>query len=92
MEQMIAQCTQMMGMMGGNGMMGGMMNGGMMAWGTLLVLALIVAGVVLLSRLFTPRRGGAGTALNILQERYARGEIDVEEYQERRSVLLTSQT
>ncbi len=91
---MIEQCTEMMrnmgGMMGG-GMMGGNMMGGMM-WsmmlGTILILILVIVGVVLLVRLLWNRvDGGKTDALNILQERFARGEINLEEYQERRSVL-----
>ena len=98
MEQMIEQCTGMMRDMGGmmnggmmnggmmNGMMGGMM-GGMML-GTLLLIALLVAGIVLLAR-FLSNRGDHGQvdALRILRERFARGEIGTEEYQERLSTL-----
>ncbi len=94
MQQMIDQCSQMMGnmmnngMMMGGGMMGGMMN--MMLVGTLLVLALVIAGVVLLVRLFRTRAGATErTPLTILQERFARGELDIEEYQQRRSVLVS---
>jgi putative membrane protein len=69
----------MMGMMCG---MGGMFIGG------LLLFALVVAGVVLLLN----SRGGAGrgasSALQILDERLARGEIDQTDYQERRELLL----
>lgn len=81
---MIEQCMNMMG----GGMMGGMMLP--MLLGMLLVGVLIVAGLVFLIRHFSS--GGAGTdskALNILQERYARGELDNEDYQERRRVLET---
>ena len=84
---MIDQCAQMMGGMMGNGMMGdGMM--GMMLGGTLLVLALVIGGVVLLGRVLRPRAGAAEhTPLTILQERFARGELGIEEYQERCSIL-----
>jgi putative membrane protein len=76
----------------GPGGWGGMMLGGGLAmvifWGGIILL------VVLLARWF----GGAGsahqsanpprqTALEILQERYARGEIDKTEYEERRKTL-----
>ncbi len=94
MQQMIDQCSQMMGnmmnngMMMGGGMMGGMMN--MMLFGTLLVVALVVAGVVLLLRLFRTRiNASERTPLTILQERFARGELNIEEYQERRSILAS---
>ena len=96
MEQMIEQCTQMMklsgtgmmnGMMGSTGMMGGMMS--TMAFGMLLGVALLIIGIMLLLRWLTTRNGNrTGDALAILQERFARGDIGVEEYQERRSILL----
>ena len=76
-------------MMGGN-MMGGMMGGMMwpMLLGMLLLWTLAIVGIVLLVRiLWTRTGGGKDDALGMLQERYARGEIDREEYQERRSVL-----
>ena len=53
----------------------------------------IIVGVVLLIRYFTTGQGGGGAAqgsrdpLDILKERYARGEIDTEEYEERRKIL-----
>ena len=59
----------------------------------LLFLALIVAGAVLVVRAFWDRSGsgqawkGDREALRILEERYARGEIDREEFEERRRVL-----
>lgn len=76
----------------GPGGWGGMMVGGSLTmvifWGGIILL------VVLLARWF----GGSGpahqsaspprqTALEILQERYARGEIDKTEYEERRKTL-----
>lgn len=99
MEQMIDQCTKMMRMMGsgmmGSGMMSGNMMGGMMAgmmWpallGGLLIAVLIAAGIVLLVRAARRPAPGARTApLEILRERFARGEIDIEQYQQRASVL-----
>ncbi len=76
------------GMMMGGGMMGGML--GMMLVGTFLVLALVMAGVVLLVRVFRTHAGAAEhTPLTLLQERFARGELDIEEYQERRSILVS---
>lgn len=87
---MIEQCMEMMRGMGGmmgNGMMGGMML--MMFLGALLVLSLAVGGILLLVRRFSGRQArGSQSALSILQERFARGEIEREEYQER---LLTLQ-
>ena len=87
---MIEQCMEMMRMMGG-GMMGGMMGGSMMApllfW-TLLLVAVVGIGVVLLTRVLKPGTSGAGIAVQILLERFARGEIDREEYEERRRMLV----
>jgi len=59
----------------------------------ILVLAAVIAVAVLLVRwLGGSGRGEASppsgrTALDILKERYARGEIDKEEYEERRRIL-----
>ena len=60
----------------------------------ILVLAAAVALVVLLVRWLsgtshgTPSQGSSGRKpLDILKERYARGEIDREEFEERRRVL-----
>ena len=52
----------------------------------------VIGGIVLLLRSrggWGPPRGGGHreTAIDVLDGRYARGEIDVDEYQERRSVL-----
>ena len=99
---MVEQCTEMMRTMGGmmnggmmnGGMMGGMMNGmmGSMMWpmmlGILLLWMLLIVGVVLLVRLVWRRgQGSPSSALTVLQERFARGEIDREEYQESISIL-----
>lgn len=60
---------------------------------SLLFLALIAVGVVLVVRSFS--RGGQGPprdgsrALDILDERFARGEIDQQEYEERRRTLTS---
>jgi putative membrane protein len=90
MEQMIEQCTGMMGMMGGMGGMGSMMGGGMM-WpmlgSTLLLISLGVAGGVLLWRALQNRTTARQQPLEILQERFARGELDPEDYQQRLSML-----
>jgi putative membrane protein len=65
----------------------------MVVW-LLLLAALIVAAVLVVLRLWG-RGGGWGAArtreeshaLRILEERYARGEIDREEFEERRRTL-----
>ncbi len=86
MQQMVEQCNQMMSGMMGPGMMGGMMLP--MFVGMLVVVALVVVGIMLLVRLLQSRmRNNEQTAYTLLAERYARGEIGLEEYQERRSVL-----
>ncbi len=75
-----------------------MMNGmdGMMGCGAAAVLwllfaALLVVGVVVLVRVLTERGVGSSTsassALEILEERFARGEIDPDEFEERRRAL-----
>ena len=81
-------------------MMDGMMGGGwvMMLLGFLLfllVVGAVVAGVVYLARGLSKPSGGAsaaqsrdgGSAQRVLDERYARGEIDKDEYEERRRSL-----
>lgn len=64
---------------------------GMMLMSFLFV-ALIVVGVVVLVRSSShdgqpPRAPGSDRALEILDERFARGEIDQAEYEERRRAL-----
>jgi putative membrane protein len=89
MQQMFAQCMNMMNMMGG------MMDGGMMGallWpvlgGTLFLIALVVTGAVLLLRALSHRMNTTQQQpLRLLQERFARGELDAEEYQQRLDVL-----
>jgi putative membrane protein len=56
---------------------------------TLLIVAALVVGVVLLVRYLAPRsaQGGNDGAERLLAERYARGDIDETEYQQRLSVL-----
>jgi putative membrane protein len=95
MQQMFAQWMNMiMNLMGG--MMGGSMMGttGTMLWlwpvlgGTLFLTALVVAGVVLLLRALSHRVNTTQQQpLRLLQERFARGELDAEEYQHRLSIL-----
>lgn len=86
----------MMGMMGCGGMMGG---GGMMLFGILLALALFALAVLGIWALIvwllrnnrtaagTPGSGGRNRARELLDERYARGELGTEEYRERREIL-----
>jgi putative membrane protein len=60
----------------------------------LVFLAVVVAGIVLALRGSSDRaidRGRGKNALDVLEERFARGEIDRDEYEERRRVLLDSQ-
>ncbi len=70
---------------------GGWWGFGMMLF-SLLFLGLIVVGVVFLVRSFSQddrsaHRSGGSRALDILDERFARGEIDQTEYEERRRTL-----
>jgi putative membrane protein len=60
----------------------------------ILVLVAVIAGVALVARWFglpygaqPPRTPPGRTPLDILKERFARGEIDKDEYEERRRVL-----
>jgi len=72
-------------------------NGMMGAWGwlnaffSILILALVIGGVIWLVRRLsgdtTSATTAAGGAEAILAERYARGEIDDQEYQQRLGVL-----
>lgn len=84
----------MMGMMGG-GMMSG---GGMMAFGILVTLALLALAVLGIWALIVWLRNNRNTApmsapaghnraRELLEERYARGELTTEEYRERLEVL-----
>jgi uncharacterized membrane protein len=98
---MVEQCTGMMRQMGnmmgdiGGMMSGGMMDGNMMGsmmwstiFGTIIGVTLLSVGIALLVRLLWTRVDSRKPdALSILQERFARGDIGLEEYQERRSVL-----
>jgi len=63
-------------------------------WAMLLFMALfwgvIVALVVWAVRQYRPRQepaAGGGDAMRILEERFARGEIDADEFQRRREIL-----
>ena len=90
MQQMFEQCNQMMSGMMGPGMMSGMMGGMMLRMfvGMLVVIALVIVGSMFLVRLLQSwTRHNEQSAYTLLAERYARGEIGLEEYRERRSVL-----
>lgn len=73
-----------------------MWQSGWMLFGPLMmiaVIAIIVVAVVLLMRRPNDHRPNVQvssneTAINILKERFARGEIDKDEYEERRRVLI----
>jgi putative membrane protein len=82
----------------GDGMMDmdGMMDGGMWSWLAWIALFLVVLAAIVITSIFvaralwrrqdgSPSRRDAG--LEILKERYARGEIDRDEYEERRKTL-----
>jgi putative membrane protein len=93
---MMDYCQQMMNGMLGSGLSGGGMMNGMMGMGGPMMLAmllfwtmLIVALVLLVHWLWTGRAAFAmnATARDILDQRYARGELDPEEYQRRRAEL-----
>lgn len=68
-------------------------------WGALIWLAsaafwvLLIAGIIALVRSHgggsSSFGGGSGSALAVLEERYARGEVSREEFFERRSVLMS---
>lgn len=76
--------------MDGYGMTGGFGYGGgfMILWGVL-----IIVGIVILVKWLGASNNSGGLpdngskALNILKERYARGEIDEQEFQKRKSDL-----
>jgi putative membrane protein len=78
--------------MGGGGMMGGWM----LLWSLVLValLALVVLGIVLVVRALGSQGGrdrdvpARPEALRTLEERFARGEFDRQEFEERRRTLL----
>jgi putative membrane protein len=67
--------------------------GGWMGWfGPVIGLAVVglaVAGIVALVRYYArqARKGGSDSALELLQKRYARGEISKEEFEEKRGNL-----
>ena len=90
---------QWQGGYGGWHMGPGMMGGWGMGWfGSIFMIAiwvLVIVGLVFLVKwLIQASRGGAGVvrssprAIDILKERYAKGEINKEEFEEKKRVLL----
>ncbi|ATO15272.1 hypothetical protein CO540_16690 [Micromonospora sp. WMMA2032] len=67
-------------------MWSGPMMGWMWIW-SLLVLAVLAGLVWFVVRMPGPDRASPGTARRILDERYARGEIDEDDYRRRRAGL-----
>lgn len=87
-----AQVLQMMGYGGWNNMMGGWNGFGFLGWLPLLLFwILIIFGVVALARyLGGTTRGGnkERSTLEILKERYAKGEIDKKEFEQMKKDLV----
>jgi len=79
------------GMMDGSGFMSGWGWGGMAFGGIMMLLwfALIIAVIVFLFRWISgsSQRNSTRDALDILEQRFARGEIDAKELEERRRQL-----
>jgi putative membrane protein len=63
---------------------------GLMLLLPVVVIVAIVAGIVGALQQLGPRRAAADGPLAVLDERFARGEIDHEEYETRRRALLAS--
>lgn len=79
-------------MMGGYGMTGGFGGGFggifMILWGVLIIVGIVFLVKWLATSNSVGERSDEGSkALNILKERYARGEIDDQEYQKRKRDL-----
>jgi putative membrane protein len=77
----------------GWGMMGGFGWGGLMGLGMVVFWGLVIWGIVLLVRGLTSAGGGESSrqdtsALEIIKRRYAKGEINKEEYEEKKKDLL----
>ena len=69
-------------------MMGSGFGFGFSGLGMVLVWVVIIGAVVLLIRAFAgSASGGGNSARHLLDERFARGEIDREEYEEKRRLL-----
>jgi putative membrane protein len=77
-------------MMGGYGMTGGFGFGGifMILWWVLIIVGIVVlVKWMATSSSADGRSGGDSKALDILKQRYARGEIDEQEFQKRKRDL-----
>ncbi|QLQ01604.1 MAG: SHOCT domain-containing protein [Thiobacillus sp.] len=76
-------------MMGGYGMTGGFGFGGifMILWWVLIIAGIVVLVKWLATSFGTGGRSGGEKALDLLKERYARGEIDEQEFQKRKRDL-----
>lgn len=77
-------------MMGGYGMTGGFGFGGifMILWWILIIIGIVVLVKWLSKAPAADDRGGSGNkALDILKERYARGEMNEQEFQKRKHDL-----
>ena len=78
----------------------GMMNWWMGGWGWVVLLVALIAVVALVTWLVARSAGGADQArghsrtdaLHLLEERFARGEIDREEFEARRAALRDDDT
>jgi putative membrane protein len=60
---------------------------------TVIMMALVIFGVIYAVRYFhreSSRSGRGETALDLLEKRYAGGEIDTKEFEEKRKVLSNS--
>ena len=95
----------MSGSMSGGMMSGGMMSRGMMSGGflmmllwTLLAIVILIGAILLVRALWTrspdrytvpPANQRGGGAVDLLEERFARGEIDQDEFEQRRRTLLS---
>jgi putative membrane protein len=76
-------------LMGDYGMTGGFGFGGifMILWWVLVIVGIVALVKWMAFSSAGGRSGGSGKALDILKERYARGEIDEQEFQKRKSDL-----
>ncbi len=76
-------------MMGGYGMTGGFGFGWifMILWAMLIIVGIVVLVKWISAPSATEGRSGESRALNILKERYARGEVDEQEFQKKKHDL-----